>query len=72
MHLDDIGRDPFSTTASTDNLVYQNVIEMDKPAKTDGQIYQNIKQGTASKPANQVYQNVADMRNGKGKLLYSI
>ena len=59
-------------------------MEMDAPAETNNQIYQNVKEnpkstqddriyqntkkGTTYQPANQVYQNIADMRNEKGDL----
>ena len=47
--------------------VYSNVVVDSPETKSDEQIYQNTKDGSAGTAAKPVYQNIAGMRNEKGK-----
>ena len=50
-----------------DDMVYSNVVVDSPKAKLDQQIYQNTKDGSTGREGKPVYQNIAGMRNGKGK-----
>ena len=51
-----------------DDKVYSNVEVDSTKTKSDEQIYQNTKDGSTGREGKPVYQNIAGMRNGKGKL----
>ena len=71
--LDSVGSD-----MGLDSTVYQTITEVNSPTKpdevysnvvvdSDEQIYQNTKNGSAGTAAKPVYQNIAGIRNKKGK-----
>ena len=79
IHLDSVGSDMgldstvYQTIAAVnsptkpDDKVYSNVFVDSPKTKSDEQIYQNTKDGSAGTAAKPVYQNIAGMRNEKGK-----